>query len=246
MPETVDLILAQRQSGGRAYQAPGLIAASVLHAAALAAILVAPRLVASRTPPPEYVAVQIVPAQALGVQKPAPPPAPPVKKPEPPPEPPKPQAPETLPPPEPPKKQPPKPPAKPQPAPVAAPSPEPPPGAEPQRLGSASGAPAGAAAFGAAVAGLDNPDFTYGYYVDQMLALIRDQWVRPPLGGGVEATVHFVVQSDGRIADVRVVRSSGYSSFDLAGLRAVQAASPLPPLPRSYLQGSLGVSLIIR
>ena len=99
---------------------------------------------------------------------------------------------------------------------------------------------------GAAIAGLDNPDFTYGYYIDQMLSQIRANWVRPPLGGGIEAVVHFRVLRDGRIDDLRIVTSSGYSSFDLAGLRAVQSASPLPPLPASYRRGELGVNLVIR
>ncbi len=78
-----------------------------------------------------------------------------------------------------------------------------------------------------------------------MLSMIQGQWVRPPLGGGVEAQVYFRIQRDGRVTDLRIVRSSGYSSFDLAGLRAVQAASPLPPLPRGYTHGSLGVNLIL-
>ncbi len=79
-----------------------------------------------------------------------------------------------------------------------------------------------------------------------MLALIRAQWVRPPLGGGIEASVHFQIGRNGEISDLRIVQSSGYSSFDLAGMRAVQSASPLPPLPSGYKQGSLGVTLIIR
>jgi TonB family protein len=43
-----------------------------------------------------------------------------------------------------------------------------------------------------------------------------------------------------------VAQSSGYNSFDLAALRAVQNASPFPPLPRAYRQDSLGVNLIVR
>jgi periplasmic protein TonB len=96
------------------------------------------------------------------------------------------------------------------------------------------------------VVGVDNPDFTYGYYLDRMAALIRAQWVRPPLGSGVEVVLHFRIAADGRVSDVRIVQSSGYNSFDLAALRAVQAAAPLPPLPRSYRGGSLGVNLIFR
>jgi TonB family protein len=70
--------------------------------------------------------------------------------------------------------------------------------------------------------------------------------VRPPLGSGVEAVVHFRIARDGAVEDVQLVNSSGYNSFDLAALRAVQAAAPLPPLPRSYKEGELGVNLIFR
>lgn len=115
-----------------------------------------------------------------------------------------------------------------------------------QRQGSALGSSLGTSAFGAAVGGLDNPDFVYGYYVDQMLAMIGTQWVRPALGSGVEAILHFKIERDGRVTDLRVVQSSGYNSFDLAGIRAVQTASPLPPLPTSYRRGTLGVTLIVR
>ena len=101
-------------------------------------------------------------------------------------------------------------------------------------------------AVGAAVAGLDNPDFVYGYYVDQMLAMIQRNWVRPMVGSGVEATVNYRIQRDGRIAEVRIATSSGINSFDLAALRAVQASTPLPPLPRAFREGSLGVNLIFR
>ncbi len=79
-----------------------------------------------------------------------------------------------------------------------------------------------------------------------MLALISTNWVRPPVGSGVEATVYYRIQRDGRVTELRIVRSSGINSFDLAALRAVQSSSPLPPLPRGFKDGSLGVNLIVR
>jgi protein TonB len=115
-----------------------------------------------------------------------------------------------------------------------------------QRQGSALGSSLGTSAFGAAVGGLDNPDFVYGYYVDQMLAMIGSQWQRPALGAEIEAVVHFRIHSDGHITDLRVVQSSGYNSYDLAGLRAVQQAAPFPKLPQSFRHKSLGVNLILR
>jgi len=243
MQQAVDLVLAERRRrDGRGPRLVSLLAAATLHAVALAVVVFGPAARAARESPPDYVAVQIVPAQALGVpEPPAAPrpaaPAPPAPQPEKPPAEPEPPAPErqALPPPR--ERR-----AEPPPAAPAAPAEEP----AAARPGSPEGSPTGLATMGAAVAGLDNPDFTYGYYVEQMLTLIRAQWVRPPLGGGIEAVLHFAIGRDGRIAEVRIVQSSGYSSFDLAALRALQSASPLPPLPQSYRQPSLGVTLIVR
>jgi protein TonB len=240
MPASVATILQQRLRPWRPRQRVAYVAwAIALHAAAGLAFAVGQRVTAPKAKPIEYVAVQVVTARALGTAAPAPtPPRPATPPPEPV------VRPSTAPAlPKPPekdkKKEPPKPEKEPPPA--AAPF------AEAAPPGPAAAAPGTAAAVaGPAVAGLDNPSFTYGYYVDQMLGLIQAQWVRPPLGGGIEAMVSFRIQRDGRITDLRIERSSGYSSFDLAGLRAVQSASPLPPLPRSYTQGSLGVNLILR
>jgi protein TonB len=115
-----------------------------------------------------------------------------------------------------------------------------------QRLGSPLGSSLGTSPLGATVGGLDNPDFVYSYYVDQMLAMISANWLRPSIGGQVEAAVHFRIDRGGSISDVRVSQSSGYNSFDLAGLRAVQQAAPFPRLPQSYEHKSLGVNLILR
>jgi TonB family protein len=219
-----------------------VVAAVVLHLAGAAAAWIAPRLTKETAKPIEYVAIQIVPAARLGVEKPPPP------KPEPPkPEPVKPE-------PAPPKPEPkqeapvlPKPEAKPKPRPAPA-KPEPAraePAAEPLPEGSARGAVSGLA-LGASVAGLDNPDFTYGYYVDQMLKLIQNNWVRPMVGSGVEATIYYRIARDGRIVECRIERSSGINSFDLAALRAVQASTPMPPLPRAFRDSWLGVHLIFR
>jgi protein TonB len=114
------------------------------------------------------------------------------------------------------------------------------------RRGAPTGKPQGTSAFGSQIAGLDNPDFKFGYYIDQLLSSIDSKWVRPPLGNEVQAVIGFRIQRDGSITELQVSRSSGYNSFDLAALRAVQNASPFPPLPRAYRQDSLGVNLIVR
>ena len=94
--------------------------------------------------------------------------------------------------------------------------------------------------------GLDNPDFTYAYYLDRLLSLIDAQWQRPAMGSGVKAVIFFRIGRDGKMTDLQVEQSSGYNSFDLAALRAVQNAAPFPPLPRAYKHEDLGVHLIVR
>jgi periplasmic protein TonB len=259
----VDRVLERRAQRAGRPEALSLMAAALLHGVVIAVVLLAPRL----TPPPpplSFVPVQIIPAQALGVRRPAsrprvakppspePPTAPEPERPAPEPER------EDVPvlPPEKPETRPDKPkpaetattarrpgeaaPENPQPAVPGTPD------GEAGRRGAPTGSSQGTSAFGSAIAGLDNPDFRFGYYLDQLLSAIDAKWVRPPLGDGVQAIISFRIERDGSISDLQVAESSGYNSFDLAALRAVQNASPFPPLPRAYRHDSLGVNLIVR
>lgn len=114
------------------------------------------------------------------------------------------------------------------------------------RRGGPRGNPLGTTAFGSELGGVDNPDFTYGYYLDRLLSLIDAQWARPSMGAGIKTVIFFRINRDGSMTDLRVEQSSGYNSFDLAALRAVQNAAPFPPLPRAFQHDSLGVNLIVR
>ncbi len=114
------------------------------------------------------------------------------------------------------------------------------------RRGGALGNPLGTTAFGSELGGIDNPDFTYGYYLDRLLSLIDAQWVRPSMGSGIKTVLFFRIHRDGSMTELRVEQSSGYNSFDLAALRAVQNAAPFSPLPRAFQHDSLGVNLIVR
>jgi protein TonB len=269
----VDRILERRsRRESRRPEAVSLAAAAALHGIALALVLVLPRL-NPPPPPPSFVPVQIIPAQALGIRHPAPrpkaeKPAPPKPEPaaeEPPePEPPKPKPERLAPKPvkeevpalpeKPDKKKPEKPkPEKPRPAAATGTGNNPAgtaqqggPNGEAGRRGAPTGNPLGTTAFGSQIAGLDNPDFKFGVYIDRLLSAIDSQWVRPPLGNDVKAIISFRIQRDGSIDALQVTQSSGYNSFDLAALRAVQNASPFAPLPRGYRNDSLGVTLIVR
>ncbi|HEV8629145.1 MAG TPA: energy transducer TonB [Thermoanaerobaculia bacterium] len=248
--ETLDRILDQRRARTASNRLGGT-GAALLHVAVIAGVILGPRLFASPPRHVEFVPVQLVPAPARGVVNPARPRTPPARATATPPTPPEPQpeasaapAPTEPPPPDP---APPDKPQRPSIAPSAAPAANPPAApatGPPGREGAPTGNPE--SPFTATVGGVDNPTFTYGYYLDRMLLLIRSQWTRPALGSGVEAMVHFRILRDGTVEAVELVNSSGYNSFDLAALRAVQSAAPLPPLPRSYREGELGVNLIFR
>lgn len=294
MSASVEQVLERRgRQDTRRPAALALGAAAFVHLLALVAALVLPRL----SPPPEpieFVPVTLLPAQALGVPRPAPPqppaatPTPPAPKPEAPAPAPEPPAPEpeapTIPVREPEKpkptprqeapvpaerkperREPPRPepratrpdpaPARPSPRPSSSPaapavpsSPAAPSetGDQAGRRGGATGTPLGTTAFGSRVPGLD-PDFTYGYYIDRLLAAIDGNWTRPRVDGSVRTIVSFRIERDGSLAEPPTIReSSGYNAFDLAALRAVQNAAPFPPLPRGYRNDSLNVNLIVR
>lgn len=255
MQQVIEHLLRERaaQLSARIPRRLSIGLSAAVHVLIVSGILIGPLLAARPNEPIEFVAVQIVPLQALGVPEPvsrqrqeAPPVQPEATVSEEKEREPEREAALPLPEPEPVKKTP-GPPAERRSQPVRtdgdAGSAE---SGREQRIGSPTGSSLGTSAFGASVGGFDNPDFVYSYYVDQMLAMISANWLRPSIGGQVEAIVHFRIHRDGQISDMRIATSSGYNSFDLAGLRAVQLAAPFPKLPQSFRHDSLGVNLILR
>lgn len=238
MEAAVDQILSRRLRPRHvALEAAALVVAFALHLAIAFAAVYGPGLLREPPPPPRVLPVKLVPLRALGVERPPEPrrPRPPAAEPTPSPS----EVPKAKPTPRKPKPGPPTSPAKPE-------APKPPAAGGPAaRLGSPQGSPLGISSALGSKIGVDNPDFTYDYYLARMLAMIEGEWTRPPLERQVEAVIHFRILADGRLSDLELVTSSGVASFDLAGLRAVQNAAPFPPLPASYRSDSLGVNLIV-
>jgi periplasmic protein TonB len=245
MAVSVDRVLEERRLRGERSLRSGIWVSILGHSLFISALLISPLLHPQETKPFKFVSVALVSAQALGVRNP-PPAAPPRREPpaprpepaqaEPKPEPAKPESKVTTPSPKPAK-------------PVTQSQPAPPSAAAPaaaetlrRREGSPTGSATGTAALGARV-GFDNPNFKHSYYIDRLTAMLAAQWQRPAIGGELVALVHFTIRRDGSVVSVSVVESSGYSSYDLAALRAVQQAAPFPPLPQSYTQDSLGVTV---
>lgn len=275
--DAVDRVLAERGHAAerkRRAEMAALSFAAVLHLGVVAVAFALAHF-QPHSEPIEFVTAQIVPAQALGVERPR-------KRAEAPqPEPPAPAA-ETAPEPEPPA---PEPVAKPAPTPPPVPTgplprpkgwndppptaPTPPaerpsapvkpgtaagspgPGADVAKgnevgpRGSAAGTAAGTAPFGDRIASID-PDFTYGYYLSQLLRQTDANWFRPRVPGTVRAIVRFRILRQGMVDQLEIVESSGINAFDLAALRSVQNAAPFPPLPASYRNPTLHVNLIVR
>ena len=273
MDPAVDQVLAERERLARPGPAiASLIAAAGLHVGLAAFLILLPRLGAP-PPPLEYVAVQLVPAQRLAVAppaaraKPAPPkPEPPPPKDEEPPAPPRSAEAPVLPRPEPPRHTKPARPEKPKPPPpdnrvdpTTQPKVLPPPrevlarklgaaAAVPPQPGAATGSLAGKAAVGALTVTPVNQEFAYNYYFAQIQSRIEDAWTRSPVGSDAHAVISFTIHGDGSISGLRVREPSGFDTFDLAALRAVQNAAPFAPLPRAYTvnHSSLDVNWIAR
>jgi TonB family protein len=91
---------------------------------------------------------------------------------------------------------------------------------------------------------VDQEDFQYAYYIERMILAVGMNWFKPAQGVPVSPVVRFRVERDGTVSDPEIEVSSGLPFVDRAALRAVIAASPLPPLPPEYGGTQLGVHLI--
>jgi TonB family protein len=63
---------------------------------------------------------------------------------------------------------------------------------------------------------------------------------------GLLVIVRFAISPTGVVSNARVVESSGTQSYDLAGIRAVQKASPLPPPPAKFYEDFAEVEMELR
>ncbi len=75
-------------------------------------------------------------------------------------------------------------------------------------------------------------------YYFEMLRRINEKWWTNRDEGGKgrkSAVFYLVIDRNGKIVDKMMVESSGNPACDKAMLQALEAASPLPPLPATYL-----------
>jgi protein TonB len=112
--------------------------------------------------------------------------------------------------------------------------------------GTSTGPTINASGAGVGIGGarLDQADFQYSYYIERMIIAVGLNWFKPAQTVPVEPVVSFHVERDGTVTNPEVEVSSGLPFVDRAALRAVMAASPLPPLPADYGGTRLGVHLV--
>lgn len=88
---------------------------------------------------------------------------------------------------------------------------------------------------------LEVSNFCCPEYLATMAARIKSNW-NSQVGAAGRTHLRFVIQRDGRIADITVEQSSGFEVMDSYARRAL-LLTKLPPLPEGYDQQALAVHL---
>lgn len=92
----------------------------------------------------------------------------------------------------------------------------------------------------------DTQDFPWGDYARRIYVVIRNNWfARIPLAAreGIRGFVcwRFIIEKNGTISRILPLRSSAIPPFDKAAADALEASSPLPPLPAGFPNAREGV-----
>jgi TonB family protein len=93
----------------------------------------------------------------------------------------------------------------------------------------------------------DTKGFDWGDYARQLYLIIKKNWYdRIPIaayyGQKGKVFIRFVIERDGSVTDLAVIRSSDIPPFDLAAENAIRASHPLPALPSNFPKEREGVT----
>ena len=86
-------------------------------------------------------------------------------------------------------------------------------------------------------------------YCTEIWARVRNHWVLPEQlldKTGLTSIVVVRIAQDGRVLKAEHEHKSGHALFDQSAMRAVQKASPFPPLPRALRPGPLEIGIRFR
>jgi TonB family protein len=97
---------------------------------------------------------------------------------------------------------------------------------------------------------LDTPDPKYQDYFNQIRERIKSKWIYPyeasSRGIGGELAIEFGIAKSGELQFIERRRSSGVEVLDDYAMRAVQLASPFPPVPDAISKSGLPIHGIFR
>ncbi len=93
----------------------------------------------------------------------------------------------------------------------------------------------------------DTQDFPWGDYARRLYVIIRNSWLsRIPLAAreGIRGYVcwRFVIEKNGTVSQIVMIRPSSIPPFDKAASDAIRASSPVPPLPENFPNQREGVT----
>jgi TonB family protein len=105
-------------------------------------------------------------------------------------------------------------------------------------IGQAAGSPFAGAT-------VDNAEFAnYPYWFTQAWNKIRLNFQIPvDVDGLIVCTIYFQVLKSGRVAEVRIEKSSGVPAFDRACLSTIERSSPFPPFPKEFSAEIVGFTV---
>jgi protein TonB len=85
------------------------------------------------------------------------------------------------------------------------------------------------------------------YYLTMLQGKITRNWKQPSArftgGDSLTARLSFTVLRSGSIADLRITRSSNWSTIDQSAVQAVRSSAPFAELPQTYLGDRLDVTI---
>jgi colicin import membrane protein len=82
-------------------------------------------------------------------------------------------------------------------------------------------------------------DFPFQWYLSAVQRKVYEQWAQPMSSTqGQKAVIVFEIARNGEVTRARIEKTSGDAAYDVAALRAVTSANPLPPLPQEF-RGSM-------
>jgi protein TonB len=129
---------------------------------------------------------------------------------------------------------------------VASAPPQPPPAAAMFRRGGGGGLKGGRGGIEGEAIPLDTPEPKFQDYFNQVRDRIKSKWIYPyeASSRGIEGElqIEFGIAKSGELQFIEKRRSSGIEILDDYAMRAVQLASPFPPVPDAISKGGLPIN----